>query len=187
MDFSLLTENIANYRKALMALGCLCAALVLVIILLTALCFSLKNDRTTVLVPLGLGDKAWVSDGALSASYLRAVAQNVISLRYNVTPESVEARDKLLLAITAPAVRPELASVLSQEAKMVEEDQVSSVFFLESLKTSIGKTLSVEATGKLVTYSGLKPVSKEFKHIELTFNFNGVLLLSGLKEVKNHA
>ena len=183
MEFNLLTENITNYRRALLALSIVCATLLLIILLLTGLCFKLKNDRTTVLVPLGLHQAAWVKSGAVSANYLQAMAQNAISLRFNFTPESVDARDKLLLALTTSAQRPSLASVLAKEARLIKDDQISSVFFIKGIQTRIGKELTAQVFGELITYSGAKPVSQEYKRFVLRFQFDGALLLNSFKEV----
>ncbi|MCC4820736.1 type IV conjugative transfer system protein TraE, partial [Vibrio lentus] len=64
----------------------------------------------------------------VDSSYLSQLAQYLIWLRYNVTPDNVEAQNEQLLRYLLPSEYSVLKAKLDKESHVVINDKVSSSF-----------------------------------------------------------
>ena len=168
----------ASHRRTLMALMAGCGLVVAV--LATALTYVTMNNTRTVLMPPTLTKPVTVGRDYIDRSYLSQLAQYLIWLRYNVTPENVQAQNAQLLRYLLPSEYPTLKAKLDKEAHVVIDDSVSSSFFIQGMVVDVEHGV-VNVTGvqqKYVKHRALPPKSKT---ITLTFAApQGLILLASM-------
>ncbi|MFA0098566.1 TraE/TraK family type IV conjugative transfer system protein, partial [Vibrio splendidus] len=74
-----------------------------VVLLSGALTYVVMNKTRTVLIPPTLTKPVTIGRDYVDSSYLSQLAQYLIWLRYNVTPDNVEAQNEQLLRYLLPS------------------------------------------------------------------------------------
>ncbi|MFA0150702.1 type IV conjugative transfer system protein TraE, partial [Vibrio sp. 10N.261.49.E11] len=90
-----------SHQRSLMRVMTCCG---LVVVLLSgALTYVVMNKTRTVLIPPTLTKPVTIGRDYVDSSYLSQLAQYLIWLRYNVTPDNVEAQNEQLLRYLLPS------------------------------------------------------------------------------------
>ena len=162
-------------------LGCI-GGLLLLLLLLTGLCFHLSNRVAVRLVPLHLREPVTVSTNSVDPAYLSMMAVSLASLRLNVTPQTADKQLTLLAHFVAPSNYGALKAQLAHDAKLITTAGLTSSFAISNITLAPAK-LAVQLEGQLTRFEGtlaLKPVQAK---VRLTFdNNNGVLQLRHFDE-----
>ncbi|MGF1916701.1 type IV conjugative transfer system protein TraE [Vibrio splendidus] len=169
-----------SHRRSLMSVIAGCG--LLVALLSGALTYVVMNKTRTVLMPPTLTKPVTIGRDYIDRSYLSQLAQYLIWLRYNVTPNNVEAQNAQLLRYLLPSEHRVLKAKLDKEATVVISDEVTSSFFIQ------GMTVDVESGVVLVTgvqqkYVKRRALAPKSKTITLQFAApEGLILLASMSQ-----
>ena len=145
--------------------------------------YRLQNEQKVVVTPMLYHAPFAVSQNQSDASFLEQMALSFISLRLNVTPETVDAQHDQLLKFVYPASQNDLKILLAEDAKRIKENNVNSCFYWTFARAYPIEN-RVEVRGELKTWIGNSRPYSDFKHYVLQFNrFDGISWLTRFGEV----
>ena len=183
MKLSTRISSFRIYKLALTGMGSLLLLSMVTNILVGILAWSAWKNERTIVTPLFFNRPFSLSMQQADAAYLRMMTLSFLSLRLNVTPETVDQQHKLLLFFVAPTVRPYLVSVFHQEAKVIRQADVSSVFFETRMQVN-SRNNQVDIRGVLARYAGTHALPERQKHYRLSFVMSsGHLMITSFEEV----
>ncbi|KJX15464.1 conjugal transfer protein TraE [Enterobacter hormaechei subsp. xiangfangensis] len=106
-----------------------------------------------------------------------------VSLRLNVTPETVDAQHEQLLKYVYPASQNNLKIQLAEDAKRIKDNNVNSSFYWTFVRAYPVEN-RVEIRGELKTWIGDSRPYSEIKHYVIQFNrLDGISWLTRFGEV----
>ncbi|HHR6019702.1 TPA: type IV conjugative transfer system protein TraE [Providencia alcalifaciens] len=144
---------------------------------------DLLNSRQETYIPMFFDTPFTLTRSHADANYLESVAQSLIYLRYNVSPESVKANHQSLLRYVAKESRPEMQDVLSVEAKEVIGNNVTSAFYLSKMEVYPVDGI-VDIQGELKTWIGKREALPEFKKVRLHVKYqNGITEVISFEDI----
>ncbi|MCH9408633.1 type IV conjugative transfer system protein TraE [Pantoea agglomerans] len=151
----------------------------------TVLLWQARNTQERITVPMGF-DKPFVStnqggDINLNSMLVRAM----LSLRLDVTPETIDRQQKELLSYTSPDNRAELKRPLEVEADYIHKNDVSAQFRIGSFDYNPA-TGDTEVSGEQVaaTSGGRLKLPDTTKHYIVNVSYvNGMVQLNKFTEV----
>ena len=146
--------------------------------------FHKIDNQTKILIPFTGGGNLEISnDGHANAKYLDVLATNVIDLRFDNQPSTVEQNQKRLLANTSARAYHELKKVLDTEQQKIEKNNLSSVFYIDSQTADVVNS-RVLVSGKFVTWDGHMQTSSEKKSYLIKFVYEGeTMKLASIQDV----
>lgn len=127
---------------------------------------TLVNKREKIVVPMAFDAPFVVSESEASATYLQMMALSFLSLRLNVSPETVDMNHDFLLFYVRAESREKFAPVLAAEAKRIKENAVTSAFYQTAIKVHPSVSI-VDIRGVLKTWIGNSKPLEEIKHYRL--------------------
>jgi conjugal transfer pilus assembly protein TraE len=147
--------------------------------------YRLQNEQRTVTTPMAFQAPFAVSQNQMDASYLQQMGLSFISLRLNVSPETVDAQHQALLHYVRPASQNALRVKLAEDAKQIKSNNVNSAFFMTGVRV-FPASGRVEFRGELKTWIGDSAPYSEIRHYALFLTReDGVTWLSRFAEVKD--
>lgn len=164
------------------------AAFLILCLLICNLMFGLllwhqSGNEKTILVPMNLTKKSMVSAQGVDANYLLQCALFFVDTRLNVTPDTINANDHLILSHTEPQYYSAFKTGLEKESSLIISQKVSSAFYISHI-TANPADLSVTVIGNLKRWIGERQLPDSQKTYELRFNLNGnELYLTAFEEV----
>jgi conjugal transfer pilus assembly protein TraE len=146
-------------------------------LILASVTYSLRNKVTTVVLPMNYSSKYEFNNGNYDVNYLRDMGISFIDLRLNNSPETVHKKHELLLSYVEPSSRPEISAVLSDEEKIIIDDDLSSAFYYEEINLYPEHDI-FEITGTIKTWSGNRFIKEQKKTYQLKVNYiNGQFVI----------
>lgn len=117
--------------------------------------------------------------------YLRLMGLSFLSLRLDVTAQTVEQSHEILSSYLSQELREKLVPILSQEKKSLSVDNGSSVFYPKKILVSPSNGI-VDVTGDLVFSYGIRKTPSLPKHYQLRIETRSSKLeLTDFKEIIN--
>lgn len=123
------------------------------------------------ITPFSSTQSYWQSDRQVDSHYLQLMAENLLHLRLNVTPETVEPQFKRLLAYAESRYRPALIKALRQEKQTILQQRVSQVFIVHRIDAN-PKQLTTTIHGERQRWLGMNALSSEKQIYRLTFVYH---------------
>ncbi|UCQ29558.1 type IV conjugative transfer system protein TraE (plasmid) [Edwardsiella tarda] len=146
---------------------------------------DLERGQKETYIPMFFEQPFSLSRNAADASYLQQVAESLMFLRLNVTPESVKAQHKALLRYVDSAARPAMQDILAGEAQQIITNNVSSAFYMSGIDV-YPKAGIVEMRGTLKTWIGKREALPEEKTYRLALRYrDGLSRIKAFEEVDN--
>lgn len=144
---------------------------------------TLVNKREKIVVPMAFDAPFVVSESQASAPYLQMMGLSFISLRLNVSPETVDMTHAFLLSYVKAESRETFAPVLAAEARRIKENAVTSAFYHTSIRVYPSASM-VDIRGVLKTWIGNSRPLEEIKHYRLQLRYRaGVTSIEKFVEV----
>lgn len=144
---------------------------------------DLINSRQETYIPMFFDTPFTLTRSHADANYLESVAQSVIFLRFNVSPESVKANHQSLLRIVDKEARPEMQDILAVEAKEIINNNVTSAFYLSKIDVYPVDGI-VDIKGELKTWIGKRESLPEQKNVRLHLKYaNGITTIQSFEDV----
>lgn len=137
----------------------------------------------TILIPSNFTKKSVVSSEGVDANYLLQCALFFVDARLDVTPETINSDNELVLSHTAPQYYAKFKSELDNEENQIKSQKVSSTFYMSNIKAD-PKNLMVTISGTLKRWVGERSLADSHKEYKLRFLLNGnELFLTTFQEV----
>lgn len=147
-----------------------------------SLAWHFYRAQKTIVTPMLFNTPFSTSELAADPNYYRMMLYSFLSLRLNVTPETVDGQHKELLNFVSPNARPDLERAMSVETGIIKKSNITSVFFIDHY--SISPDGEAVVKGKLCTTSGNNPLPDMEKQYRLKMMYlNGVTGLVEFSEV----
>lgn len=137
-------------------------------ILMGGLAFYTHVHQRVEITPFFGGPGYVKSDALVDAHYLSLMSENFIYSRLNVTPETVRANHKRLLAFVDSAHFAAFSAQLEKEAKVIMANKISSHFEISSIRADTN-TKRCTITGTLKRAVGLRDLRDE--HLTYTLQY----------------
>lgn len=126
MKLSIKGERDRYIRLAFLGLSSLCGGLVISNVLSGSLAWYFYSTQKTITTPMGY-NRPFASDAtSADAAGMTMFATSFAYWRLNVTPETIDGQQKLLLAYIPPESRDKLKKVLDVEADRIKHDGITS-------------------------------------------------------------
>ena len=184
MEYKTANNTITTLARIVKYCALLITSLIVCNLLLGVLLWHQSGQEKTILVPTNLTKTAMVSDASVSANYLMQCALFFVDARLNVTPETIDADNQLVLSHTAPAYYANFNAGLIKESNLIKSQKISSVFYITNIKTDPQKLLAT-VTGTLKRWVGERALPDSKKQYDLHFMLNGnELFLTTFGEIK---
>lgn len=130
-----------------------------------------RQTNQVVLTPSIVAD-GMVARGAVNVPYLEALAKDVVSSLYQVTPTTLGEGRAIIERVASGAARDALLVSFDATAKDIQERQLSTVWRTEKFTTDLA-ALTVDVSGEFSTYVGTNFASKQHRIIRVSFGREG--------------
>jgi conjugal transfer pilus assembly protein TraE len=180
--------NIKQANDKLIALSFVSLVALLVLCLISnivvgKMAWYLYTTQRTQMIPMIFNQPFTTSMNAADWNYINMSTLSFVSLRLNVTPETVDAQHAALLSYTPPEQRPALKKMLDVEAEYIKANGVSTVFYMEKILAE-PNTGAVLITGLLKSNTTNGPLADVLKAYRLTLPYiNGRSIITGFTEI----
>jgi conjugal transfer pilus assembly protein TraE len=164
------------------------AVMVSVLSLLSTIILSLITGYTVlhekrVVTPFNANTTYTVSDSGADANYLDMMSIDLLDARFNVNPETVMENNTLLLSYVTSSQYAAFAQKLNREAKVVQHDKLSSVFYRDVIQSDAKRLITV-VKGTLHSWVGYRELPAMKKTYCLTYRYHfGRLTLYALEDI----
>lgn len=146
---------------------------------------DLQRGQKETYIPMFFNQPFSLSRNVADASYLQQVAESLMFLRLNVTPESVKAQHQALLRYVASDVRAPMQDILGAEAQQIITNNVSTAFYMTGIDVYPAAGV-VDFRGTLKTWIGKRESLPEEKQFRLELGYrDGMTTIRDFKEVSN--
>lgn len=176
-DDALIRAHFVN--KVLLVTASLMAVLALS---LGASTVHLAVNQSRTLIPPSFAAPMTVSSRAVSDSYLSEMAEYFLNLKLNVTPDNVARNYGHLIKYVSNEHYASVQFLLAEEAKQIQSQKISSVFFISSVNVS-SEQWAVKITGTLQKYVGSRALPPEKTTYVIFMSYpNGTLALNSIEQ-----
>ncbi|WP_058914191.1 type IV conjugative transfer system protein TraE [Entomohabitans teleogrylli] len=142
----------------------------------------LINSKHETYIPMFFDRPVTLSRNQADANYLEQVAESLVFLRYNVSPESVKAMHGSLLRYFDTEQRTTMKEVLDGEAERIIGSNVTSAFYLSGMDTWPDRGV-VDIHGTVQTWIGSRKSLPEKKTIRLELKYRrGLTTIQSFEE-----
>lgn len=146
---------------------------------------DLEREQKETYIPMFFNQPFSLSRNVADASYLQQVAESLMFLRLNVTPESIKAQHQALLRYFDTAARPQMKAILDAEASQIITNNVSSAFYMTGIDV-YPQAGVVDFRGTLKTWIGKREALPEEKAYRLELGYrDGMTTIRSFKELVN--
>ena len=146
MKFDIFMQKSSNIEAANRFLKFVVAVIGLAVLANSIFVYTMARHERTILVPAGLNSRVEVTDGQASDDYLKLMTRYAAGLALNYTPATAREQFGELLDLYSPEAFPEARKTLYSLADTVETTNITSSFYIESIKVD-RKNGAIEATG----------------------------------------
>jgi len=157
-----------------------------VVVMAIAVCFNslmvyraVKYQRTVLIPPTMTGTVEFVQ-GKPTESYIKDMSRKIVNLATTYSPPTARGQFEDLLALYTPEAYPTAAKSWYSLAGRIEESQVSSTFYMESITVGEG---FIEMFGNLVQFAGDTKLERAAKTFVVQYRIrDGRFEISEFKE-----
>ena len=165
-------------------------------ILLSGLSWYALLHQEHIVTPFNAPVSYVASSSTVDATYLDLMTLNLLNLRFNVSPSTVDDANQRLLSHIAPHAYAIFLKQLNEEAKLIKKDKLSSTFHQGFIHSDSRKLITV-VTGSLeewvgynaltsATPNGVRPLKSERQTYVFQYEYSaGQLWLKSLQEVSH--
>lgn len=144
------------------------------------------NHQRTVLVPALIEKAFWVSDSAVSQSYLEEMTKYFIFLRFNVSAQNVIDQQRGILRYATPRAEKMLSSILKMESEPIIKNNISTLFYPHKIQINEAD-MSVDIEGEHIFIFMPNHIVRHRKSFHLAYEQTPVgIRLSQFHEVSHH-
>jgi len=170
---------------AFLALSALLGISLIATTVACAMAMKFHDTQERIIIPMGFDQPYSSNNKGGDASLNSMLVRGFVSLRLNVTPETIDKQQALILSYTDPEYRAELKRPLEVEAEYIRKSDVSAEFRMEKFEYNpqtgdtdvIGEQLASTAGGKL-------KLPDTQKHYVINVSYiNGMVRLNKFTEV----
>ncbi|MCX7121691.1 MAG: type IV conjugative transfer system protein TraE [Gammaproteobacteria bacterium] len=184
MEYKTAQHTISQFARYIKYLSVLVVMLLFCNLSLGLLLWHQSGNEKTILIPENFNKTAVVSDESVDANYLLQSALFFVDARLNVTPDSVDSSDKLVLFHTASEYYSDFSKSLEDESALIKSQKISSAFYISNTQSD-PKKLTVIVSGTLKRWVGERALPNSKKTYELHFLLDGnELFLTTFQEIK---
>ena len=177
-----LLQYVIRHRNGYLAIAC---GSLLLNILLSIGMISMIGHEKIILVPPKISQTFWVGHNDISPEYLSEMSHFFTTLRFNITPSTIESQRETLLRYVSPEYYESLKVELINEAGHMTRDHINTIFYPVDIKVDT-KNLDALVTGDLLTTVGANPLPVRRVTYLVSYSHNNYrLLVKKLVEVKN--
>jgi conjugal transfer pilus assembly protein TraE len=156
-----------------------------IMLIQTAVMYSMIGTERTILVPPEINRTFWVGSNTASSEYLEQMAYWYAGLALTITPQSADYQDDLFLKYAAPASSGQLQADMGARADFLKKNNTSTQFSVRSIKVD-KDNLRVALSGTLDTWTSDKKAGERTATYMVGFKFiNGKLYVSNFKETSD--
>jgi type IV conjugative transfer system protein TraE len=154
-----------------------------VIILLQAVTiFVMSNHVRVIITPTEIREEFWLEPKEVSSSYLSQMSFVFASLMFDVTPESLVAKQDTILSFVDPAYYGEMKGQLVKEAQELKKRQISRFFSVISHEVNNSEKW-VKVMGDMTTLVGREKVETKRTIYKFQYRYkSGRLFVSDIIE-----
>ncbi|WP_339056751.1 type IV conjugative transfer system protein TraE [Candidatus Regiella endosymbiont of Tuberolachnus salignus] len=131
---------------------------------------SLRRHQEKIVIPMAFNVPFAISEALASPAYLQMMALSFISLRLNVSPETVDAQHQFLLSFAKPGAQSDFKITLAEESRRIRQNEVSSAFYQTRIRVFPAESI-VEIHGVLKTWIGNGKPTSEQKNYNLKLDY----------------
>lgn len=144
---------------------------------------ELARGQKETYIPMFFNQPFSLSRNVADASYLQQVAESLMFLRLNVTPESVKSQHQALLRYFDTTTRPQMKAILDGEANQIITNNASSAFYMTGIDVYPNAGV-VDFRGTLKTWIGKREALSEGKAYRLELGYrDGMTTIRSFKEL----
>ena len=189
MNFSAHQHKLAQLASRFNLMVALVFGLLLTNILMGSLAWYMGVHQRIEVTPF-TGSSSYIkSDAEVDVHYLTLMSENFIYSRLNVTPETVAANHKRLLAYVDAAHYGAFSARLNKEAALIQDKKISSHIDITGMRTD-SRTLSCVITGSVKRFVGTRALPDARLTYTVRYHYaNGRLAITQFThtEEKDHA
>jgi conjugal transfer pilus assembly protein TraE len=169
MNVEIYTQKLANKEAANRLLKFAIVVIGAAVLIDSFMLFMALDKQTVVLIPPGLEHKAEVSGGQLSEEYVRTFARYVSMLALTYSPATARSQFEDLLLLFTPESYKDAFKTFYDLASVVEQKNVSSVFYVtQPIRVNVReKTMEVE--GLLRRYKDNQKLDEAVKKYDIRY------------------
>jgi conjugal transfer pilus assembly protein TraE len=170
MDFKTYQSQLSQLSARFNLMVCLVFGLLVSNVILSCFVYKAWNHHTVEITPFSGSPGYLKSASSVDSAYLSLMTRNFVNERLNVTPETVDANHKSLLSFVSHENYSNVLRELAQEAKVIKDKKISSIFYITGLKPNAGE-LSAHVSGVLKRYVGLQALDEQRMSYGLQFHY----------------
>ncbi|HCB2859851.1 type IV conjugative transfer system protein TraE [Klebsiella aerogenes] len=146
---------------------------------------DLIDSREQTLIPMFFSSPVTLSRNHTDGNYLEQIAESLIYLRYNVSPENVKANHTALLRYFETDVRTQMKPVLDEEASRIQDSNVTSAFYMTKIDSWPASGI-VDIHGTVRSWVGSREQPQEDKTLRLSLNYRqGLTTIKDFREMND--
>jgi len=130
-----------------------------------------RQTNQVVLTPSIVAD-GMVARGAVNVPYLEAIAKDVVTSLYQVTPTTLGEGRAVIERVASGSTRDALLKSFDATAQDIIDRRLSTVWRTEQFTTDMN-ALTVDVSGEFTTYVGNNFASKQQRTIRVTYRHEG--------------
>lgn len=143
---------------------------------------KLINTHEETYIPMSFDTPFTLSRNHTDAHYLEQMAESLIFLRYNVSPDSVKANHLALLRFFDNETRSAMQEILAEEAQRVIDNNVTTAFYLSGIDSYPAAGV-VDIHGTVQQWIGHRKQPPEDKSIRLELRYHrGLTTIRAFRE-----
>ena len=141
--------------------------------IIVMLSFALmRQDKETILVPVGLKEKAQISSSGFSDSYLEQMSAMFLSNLLDLNPSNIAYKKKLVLGFVTPESWQNISNYFDEMQAKYKSSGLRTTFTVKEFEIN---GLSVTCTGLLQAYYGKKGYQDKKVRYRVSFDARGNL------------
>lgn len=185
MDIKLRDDAIAKNRLLLRVLLIWSVLSSVSLIIISMLCFTTFNNKEIHWLPVCTANELSIGGNSYSASYMKEMVNKVIGLRFTYNPKTVDDNYQTLINLAPVSKKEALKSILTKEKITIKNKNISSVFYIDSIKMDVKHHIA-KVEGMLQRTLHDLTVKPKYKKYMVQFSFNkGLLSPVLIKEISN--
>ena len=148
--------------------------------------YQTMHHKSTRFLPPVIKEPFSLSQVTPDKPYLNLMGLFLLSLKYNLTPDSTKASHEMLLGYIHPENYAELLGRFTKEEKAIRDQKISSVFYPDNKTTEISIVgMQMKISGTLKKWVGTRALKPEIVTVILHFDYQqGLLWLKSIGTAK---
>ncbi|AGO57695.1 TraE/TraK family type IV conjugative transfer system protein [Serratia plymuthica] len=180
--------SIKNNSDKMTAIFIVCLAVLLVLSLVAnsiigRMAWYFYTTQRTITTPMFYNQPFKTSLVGTDWTFMNMSAMSFVTLRLNVTPETIDGQHKALLGYVDSDLRPALKKLFDVEAQRIKELNISSAFYMEDIH-AVPETGDILIRGKLKSNTPTGPLDDALKKYRIRMSYyNGSVQIVNFTEL----